>query len=212
MLSVLLAGALTGLGAVALTRRMRAIAATDSRWLRSPAHVVLAGLGGAAAAALAQSWAEVLAFTVLALACSLLVVIDLAALRLPDAIVGPMYPVLTVLLVLAAMIGGEWGRLGRAGVVGAILLVLYFALAFAQPAGLGLGDVKLAGLLGMFLGWLGWQHALLGTLTAFVLGAIVAMVLLVARRGNRGTEFPFGPCMIAGAAIGATGWPSLFLG
>lgn len=209
MLLVLVSGVLTAAAALALTGRMRAIAATDSRWFRSHVHVVLAGAGGAGAGALAQTSAEVPAFAVLALACSLLFVIDLATLRLPDAIVLPMYPILAVLFTVAAALAPDWGRLGRAAAAGAILLIVYFALAFAYPAGLGLGDVKLAGLLGMFLGWLGWQHTLLGTLTAFALSALIAVVLLITRRAARGTEFPFGPCMIVGAAIGATGWPSL---
>jgi leader peptidase (prepilin peptidase)/N-methyltransferase len=209
MLTVILSGALTGLAALALTRRMRVIAATRSRWLTTHVHVVLACLAGAGAGALAQTWAEALAFAALALACSLLVVIDLAALRLPDAIVLPMYPILGILLTVAAAVADDWTRLGRAAAAGVILLIVYFVLAFAYPAGLGLGDVKLAGLLGLFLGWFGWQYVLLGTLTAFILSAIVAAVLLAIRRANRGTEFPFGPCMIISAAISATGWPSL---
>jgi leader peptidase (prepilin peptidase)/N-methyltransferase len=63
-----------------------------------------------------------------------------------------------------------------------------------------MGDVKLAGLLGLFLGWLGWDALVLGAAAGFVVQAAVALVLLAARRiGLRG-ELPFGPAMLAGAA------------
>ncbi len=86
---------------------------------------------------------------------------------------------------------------------------MYLVLALINPSGLGLGDVKLAGLLGAFLGWLGWQQVLLGTLAAFVCSAVVALALLATRRATKKTEFPFGPWMIVGAVIGAAAGPAL---
>jgi len=74
-------------------------------------------------------------------------------------------------------------------------------LALASPGGLGMGDVKLAALLGLYLGWLGWAAVVLGALAGFVVQAVVALALLAARRiGLRG-ELPFGPAMLAGAAL-----------
>ncbi|MBK5248662.1 MAG: prepilin peptidase [Actinomycetales bacterium] len=210
--AVLLTALLTGGTAATLTPWMRGLAATESGWLRSYLHVFLAVMGGAGAAALAHTWAELVPFAVLALACALLVVVDLAAFRLPDAIVIPMYPVLFATLTLAAAAGGEWDRLGRAAAAAGILLVVYFVLAFISPSGLGLGDVKLAGLLGAFLGWLGWSHVLLGSLAAFILSALVALTLLATRKATRGTAFPFGPWMVAGAAISAAWGPEILSG
>ncbi|WP_127129485.1 prepilin peptidase [Georgenia sp. SYP-B2076] len=201
--AVLLAALATAGGALALGPWMRTVARTRSRWLTSGAHVVLAGALGAGAALLARTWAELAAFALLALACAVLAVIDLATYRLPDVIVGPMYPLLFGALTLAAAVDGDWGRLGRAAAGAAVVTVGYFALAYASPSGLGLGDVKLSGLLGGFLGWLGWSQVLLGSLAAFVLSACVAGVLLLARRADRSTEFPFGPWMVAGAVLGA---------
>jgi leader peptidase (prepilin peptidase)/N-methyltransferase len=178
-------------------------------WLRTRPHVVLAVLGGAGAAALATTWAEVVAFALLALACALLVVVDLAAFRLPDSIVLPMYPVLFLALTVAAATDGEWGRLGRAALAAGILLAVFLVLALINPSGLGLGDVKLAGLLGAFLGWLGWQQLLVGTLATFVCSAVVALALLATRRASRKTEFPFGPWMVAGTVIGAVAGAAL---
>ncbi|MEE6297367.1 A24 family peptidase [Georgenia wangjunii] len=206
---VLLTAVATAVAAVALTPWMRRVTTSDSAWLRSGVHVVLAALGGAGAAGLASGWAEMITFATLAVACALLVPIDLAEYRLPDIIVGPMYPVLLVGLAVAAAAGGEWGSLGRA-VGGAVVLgVGYLVLALITPSGLGLGDVKLAGLLGAFLGWLGWSHVLLGTLAAFVLGGVVALVLLVTRRAQRHSSVAFGPWMIVGAAVGAAWGPGL---
>jgi leader peptidase (prepilin peptidase)/N-methyltransferase len=88
----------------------------------------------------------------------------------------------------------------------AALFAVYLSLALVSPGGLGMGDVKLAALLGLYLGWLGWAAVVLGALAGFVVQALVALVLLAIRRiGLRG-ELPFGPAMLAGAAlaIGAT--------
>ncbi len=196
-------------GAWRLGPFMRTTAATGSRWLTSPVHVVLAFVLGGAVALLADGWTELAAFALLALACAILVVIDLAAYRLPDVIVGPMYPIFLGGLAVAALVGGDWGRLGRAVAAGAILAACYFVLAFISPAGLGLGDVKLSGLLGAFLGWLGWPELLLGSTAAFVLSAAFAIALLIARRADRHTAFPFGPWMVLGAVVGAALGPVL---
>ena len=195
-------------GAVAagLTRCMRALAESESRWLRSGLHVVLAAAGGAGAAVLATDWAELLTFAALAVACGLLTAIDLAVFRLPDAIVLPLYPVVLAGLAAAAALSGDWGALGRAVAAGAALLAFYFVLALINPSGLGLGDVKLSGVLGMFLGWLGWPAVMAGTLAAFAINAAVALVLLAARRVGAKSGIAFGPAMVLGAAAGAAYW------
>ncbi|MFC4554164.1 prepilin peptidase [Georgenia faecalis] len=206
---LLLAAATAGAAAAALTPRLRLIARTDSPWLRAPLHVVLAGLGGAGALALAPGWAEALTFAALAVGGAMLVVVDLAEHRLPDAVVGPMAVVLAVGLTLAAATQGEWGSLARAALAGLVLGGAYLVLALASPASLGLGDVKLAAVLGAFLGWLGWWHLTVGALAAFVLGGVVALVLLAAGRATRHSSVAFGPWMIAGAAVGAAWGPAL---
>lgn len=174
-------------------------------------HLLLAALGGPGAAVLASTWAERLAFFVLAVVCAFLVVIDLSDYRLPDVLVLPTYPVLLAALTVAAALDDDWSRLGRAVAGAALLVVFYFVLAFINPAGMGLGDVKLAGLLGTFLGWLGWYQVFVGTTAAFALLAVLSIVLLLARRVGRKTELPFGPWMVTGAAVGAA-WVPLVIG
>jgi leader peptidase (prepilin peptidase)/N-methyltransferase len=65
---------------------------------------------------------------------------------------------------------------------------------------MGFGDVKLAGVLGMYLGFLGWPHVFAGTFAAFLLGGLWSLALLVFRRGTLKSSIPFGPFMLAGAA------------
>ena len=220
---------LCGVAATALTRWMRALAEApgaggavdssaaadadaadagdvDSRWLHSGLHVLLAVAGGAGAAVLASDWAEQVTFAVLAVACALLVTIDLAVYRLPDKIVLPLYPLVLAGLAAAAAVSEDWGSLGRAMLAGLALLASYFVLALINPSGLGLGDVKLSGVLGLFLGWLGWPAVMAGTLAAFVINAAVALVLLAARRVGAKSGIAFGPAMVVGAAVGAGWW------
>jgi leader peptidase (prepilin peptidase) / N-methyltransferase len=194
-----------GCGAAALlTRdRLRAVAASGSRWLGGPGYVLLAAAGGAGAALASDGLLELAAYAVLAVACAALVLVDLAVLRLPDRILGPVYVAFFLLLALAALAGDGWGRFGRAVLAALVLLVSYCLLALARPSGLGLGDVKLAGLLGGFLGWLGWSETLLGTLAAFALGGLCTAALLVTRRISRSGALPFGPWMVLGALAGA---------
>lgn len=130
-----------------------------------------------------------------------LALIDLDLKRLPNRIVLPSYPVLAVLLAGAAVASGDYWRLARAGLAGAILFAVFFGLAFAYPNGMGFGDVKLAGLLGLVLGYLSWWAVLIGSFAGFLLGALVGVGMMASGRGNRKTALPFGPFLIAGTLI-----------
>ncbi len=199
----------TGVAALTLAGWTRSLTDSRSRWLSRWVATPLAALAGAGAAVLAGDQAELVTFALLGLGCALLVVVDLAVLRLPDVIVGPLYLVLLGGLTVAAAVSGSWGDLGRA-VLGLVVLgLVYLGLALAVPSDLGLGDVKLSGVLGAFLGWLGWSQLVLGGLAAFVVSAVVALVLVVVRRAGRRSEFPFGPCMVLGAVIGAAWGPAV---
>ncbi|MBC7305768.1 MAG: prepilin peptidase [Dietzia sp.] len=204
--AALICALLCGGTAAALTRWMRRLVESDSRWLRSGLHVLLSAAGGVGATALATNWAELVAFAALAVACGLLIAIDLAVFRLPDAIVGPLYPVLFAGLAVSAWLTDDWAGLGRAAAATVALLGFYFVLALINPSGLGLGDVKLSGALGALLGWLGWPAVLAGTLAAFALNAVVALVLLASRRVTAKSGIAFGPAMILGAVLGAAYW------
>lgn len=124
-----------------------------------------------------------------------LAVIDWRTFRLPDLITLPSYPVLAVLLI-------PTGELPRALLGGLALAVVYGVLWFVRPSALGLGDVKLAGLIGMTAASVSWQALVVAAVAGQVFGAVYAVGLLVTRKGNAKTEFPFGPFMILGC-VGA---------
>ena len=143
-----------------------------------------------------------LAYLYLAAISVALTLIDLDTHRLPDKIVLPSYVVGAALLAWSALSTGSHGRLISAGIGLVALWLLYFLLAVVYPGGMGFGDVKLAGVLGLYLGWLGWGSLAVGAFAAFLLGGVYAVVLLITRRVDRKGGIPFGPWMLAGAWVG----------
>jgi leader peptidase (prepilin peptidase)/N-methyltransferase len=127
--------------------------------------------------------------------------IDLDHKRLPDVLTLPSYPVALLLLLLPAVLDDSWDSYLRAVLAGVALLLLYGLLWFVYPSGMGFGDVKLAGVLGIYLGWLSWGLLVLGGFLGFLLGAVVGVALLALGRATRKTGVPFGPFMIAGTLI-----------
>lgn len=160
-----------------------------------------------------------------------LTVIDVRHHLLPNRIVFPSYAIAGVLLLGAAIAvalgGGAAGTLsGAAGNVpdggaaflgvpalgivagGVVLWLFYFILRLVYPPGMGFGDVKLAGVLGLYLGYLGWAHVFAGTFAAFLFGGLWSLGLLIARRGTLKSAIPFGPFMLAGAAAAMLALPA----
>ncbi|MSR98259.1 prepilin peptidase [Arthrobacter sp. BL-252-APC-1A] len=126
---------------------------------------------------------------------------DIQSRRLPDRLVLPAYPAAAVLLGSAALVGGDAGRLAGMAGGGFLLLAGYFLLRVLSPSGLGLGDVKLAGVLGLYLGFAGWSHVLAGAAAGFVLGGLWGLGLVLTGKGTGKTRIPFGPFMLAGTAL-----------
>jgi leader peptidase (prepilin peptidase)/N-methyltransferase len=155
--------------------------------------------------------AELPAFLFVAGTGVLLAVIDLQHRLLPNRVIGPSVLVGAALLLVAAVAEHDWPALVRAVAGAGVLFAVFLVLALVSPSGLGMGDVKLAGLLGLYLGWLGWGAVVVGAAAGFVVQAAVALTLLAGRRiGPRG-ELPFGPAMLVGAAL-AIGWGGALLG
>ncbi len=130
-----------------------------------------------------------------------LALIDLDVYRLPNTIVLPSYVVVTALLVLASAATGDWDALVRAAIGGVALYGFYFLLMVLRSNAMGFGDVKLAGILGMYLGWLGWGPLIVGAFLGFLLGGLVGGGLMAVRKATRSSKIPFGPFMILGAYI-----------
>ncbi|WP_345802273.1 prepilin peptidase [Microbacterium sp. AZCO] len=146
--------------------------------------------------------AAIIAYLYFAAISMVLTLIDLDTHRLPNAIVLPSYLVAAVLLTLASALVGDWGAIVRAAAGMAILYAFYFVLRLVRPDGMGGGDVKLAGVIGLYLGWIGWGALAVGAFAAFLLGGIFGIALILARRAGRRSAIPFGPWMILGAWVG----------
>ncbi|MCY7299357.1 MAG: prepilin peptidase [Ilumatobacteraceae bacterium] len=155
------------------------------------------GVGPTAAVAV-----MLVAFLSLAAVSVTLAMIDLDTHTLPNRIVLPAYPVAAILLTAAALLTRDPGRLLTSLIGAGALFAFYLLLAVAYPAGMGLGDVKLSGVLGLYLGWLGWAPLVVGAFSAFLLGGLFALALLITRRATRKSGIPFGPWMLAGAWLG----------
>lgn len=151
---------------------------------------------------------ELVAFLYLAAVSIALALIDLETRRLPNVLVLPTYAVGAVLLTAAAALGGQWAHLASAGVGLAGLGLGYLLLAIARPGGMGLGDVKLAGALGLYLGWLGPETLAVGSIAGFLLGGGAGLVLLLRGAGRRAT-IAFGPWLLAGAWVGILAGPAI---
>lgn len=140
---------------------------------------------------------ELPAYILLAVTGVQLTRIDLLHHLLPNRMVLPLLVVGIVLLGAAAGVSGEAGSLLRGAAGALILFVLYLFLALTSRNSLGMGDVKLAAPLGLYLGYLGWSHLFYGGALGFVAGGLASAVIMLKNRGNKPKEVAYGPSMLA---------------
>jgi leader peptidase (prepilin peptidase) / N-methyltransferase len=177
-------------------------------WRREPVPTrrravtaVVAGVLGALSGA-AAGWSTVLpAFLALAAVTAPLVIIDVERHRLPDRLVATGAVAAALLLSAAAVTRHDAGALLRSTEAAAVVVAVLVAFALASPRSFGLGDVKLGGLLGAYLGWLGWTYVSYGIFAGFLLGALLALPLVATGRATLRSPVPFGPPLVAGALI-----------
>jgi leader peptidase (prepilin peptidase)/N-methyltransferase len=150
-------------------------------------------LGGLRPLTAALAWA--------AGAAVVLAATDLLDHRLPDRVTYPAAAVCGAALLVDAAVRGTWGALLTAVAAGAVAVGLGGLAWFVSPQGLGLGDVKLLGLLGLLLGWFGWGVLISGVFLGLLTGALVSILLLATRRAGWRTAIPFGPPLLAGAVL-----------
>jgi leader peptidase (prepilin peptidase)/N-methyltransferase len=130
-----------------------------------------------------------------------LALIDVDHHRLPDPLTLPSYPVGLVLLGVAAVTAHDAWRFERALIGMAALFGFYLLTWFVYPGGMGFGDVKLSGVVGLYLAYLGWDQLAVGAFAGFLVGAVVSVVIVLVAGGGRKTKVPFGPFMLIGALI-----------
>lgn len=178
-----------------------------SGWL-APAAAVLAVAVVAGLRAADRAWLvpAVLALAAVGLALS---AIDLRWRRLPDALVLPAYPVVLALVAGGAVVDGSWRDVVRAVIGGGVLFGLFLVLALVSRGGLGLGDVKLAGVLGIVAGAVSGQAVVLSVVLPFVAVAVVSLGIVLHRRGRGNASVPFGPFMVAGTLVSVLAGPQV---
>jgi leader peptidase (prepilin peptidase)/N-methyltransferase len=133
--------------------------------------------------------------------------VDLAVHRLPDRVVFPSLAVVAAAWLADAVVLGSWEALLRAVLGGLVVFAAAVAAALISPGGMGFGDVKLLGLLGLVLGWFGWSVLGLGVVLGFLVGALGTVVLLVLRRAGWRTEVALGPSLLLGASLALASVP-----
>lgn len=128
--------------------------------------------------------------------------IDLDHHILPSRVIYPGAGASLVLLAIASGVDHNWHRYQDAVVGGALALAALFLIHVAVPRGMGFGDVRLAGLIGLNLGWLGLAHVAVGLFAGFFLGAVVGVGLMAVGVASRKSRIPFGPFLAGGAVVG----------
>jgi leader peptidase (prepilin peptidase)/N-methyltransferase len=160
-------------------------------------ELATAGLVVLAAIRYPNPWRAVLVGGLLALMPGV-AVIDLRHRIIPNRLMYPSLLLFPVLILLARLIG-EAADPVRAG----IGLLLYGGILFVVAAvsgGMGMGDVKLAALIGLVLGSLGLRFVGVAAGAAIAFGGIGGLVALAMGKGRK-SAIPFGPYLAAGAVV-----------
>ncbi len=128
-------------------------------------------------------------------------VIDVDTMLLPKVIVWPLSLVVGALFLMASAITGHWHDLLVGVVSGAAWFLLFYVMWLISPRLLGFGDVRLAPVLGLALGWLGWREVVLGFFAANLIGAVVGIVLITSHQMTCQQRIPYGVFLAAGCAV-----------
>lgn len=166
-------------------------------WRSAVASAVAGALVGAA---VGWEWAWVLWVPFVPVYVAL-AVIDWRTRLLPTYLIWPTLLALVVLVLVGWAATGDGDAVLRAGLGLVVCGGFYFLLWVVYPRGLGFGDVRLSGPLGLALGWIGWGPVLVGVYAGFLLGGVIGGLLAVIRIVER-KGFPFGPFMLLGALVG----------
>jgi leader peptidase (prepilin peptidase)/N-methyltransferase len=164
---------------------------------------IVAAVGGFAVGHRLGNNPAIVAFTALALGCVLLAFIDIAVRRLPDQLTAPLAVIGLVGLGTASYLARDMTPFLRGLIAAALAGGFFLAMAWVRPdeEGMGLGDAKLAGVLGLFLGYLGWTDLVLGILVATAIASGFGIFMLRTGRMAKGAAVTYGPFLVLGTFI-----------
>ena len=130
-----------------------------------------------------------------------LAAIDLERFILPRKIVYVTAGIVTGTLIAAAGLQHRWAHFGIAAISGIGAFAVFFTINAVRPAWMGFGDVRLAGLIGLALGWLGPWYIVVGFMAANLAGAFVGIVMMMVGRASRRTPLPYGVFLAGGSVL-----------
>jgi leader peptidase (prepilin peptidase)/N-methyltransferase len=193
-------GGLVALPLVSLAERHLRFPRRFSRLTRWISCLGTAAVCAGVAAHFGPAWPTpaYLFFTGVALVLTLT---DLAEKRLPNAVMYPSFAALLVLLAGAALITEAVPAILGALAGSVVAFAFYLVLRLISPRGIGMGDVKLAAVIGLMLGYLGWYPVVIGCAAGFVIGGLASAFSLARGSASLTSSIPFGPAMLSGAFV-----------
>ena len=128
-------------------------------------------------------------------------VTDLSHRLVPRRLLYAALVLIVPLLVGASALDHRWHDLTGSVVAGAVAFALFFGVWWFIPRGMGFGDVRLAGVIGITVGYLSLLHAYVAFLSGFIVGMLFGVVVMVISSSGRKTRIPFAPSLAIGAVI-----------
>ena len=171
-------------------------------------ELACAALFAGAAARVGFNW-DLPAFLIFIASLLALSAIDVELLILPKVIIYPSLIAIGALLIVAAGVTDQWHRLLIAALCAVGWFVVFFVINFASPRALGFGDVRLAPVLGLALGWLGIRYVILGFFAANLVGALIGLALIATKKMSREQPIPYGVFLALGAGIALYAGPEI---
>jgi len=201
------AGLVAGMFAVYLARivppRMDVESRPRPNWWWAAGIAVAGGFGWFAAE---FGWSLLPALIIFGAVTTAVSLIDLDHQLIPNRVLFPGLGIAGACLGIAALIDGAGSSFLRGILAGIVYFAVLLVVAIVARGGFGMGDVKLALLLGLFVGFVGWGELAVAFVLAILLGGVASLGLLLFTRKAKGSKFAYGPYLVAGA------WIAIFWG
>jgi leader peptidase (prepilin peptidase)/N-methyltransferase len=128
-------------------------------------------------------------------------VTDLSYRLVPRRLIYAALILIVPLLVATSAVDHQWQHLSGSAIAGAVAFGLFFTIWWFMPQGMGYGDVRLAGVIGICVGYLSLVHAYLAFFGGFVIGMVFGLVMMAVLASGRKTRIPFAPALSVGAVL-----------